>query len=54
MSEYEDAQCEFRRAVAAWNEAGEPQSGPLMDQLNAARERLVQAQPPEEPRKLRS
>ncbi|MEU0872938.1 hypothetical protein [Nocardia brasiliensis] len=35
---------EFQGAVAAWREGGEPQSGQLLDDLTATRERLILAQ----------
>lgn len=46
INEYTAALDEFRCAVAAWNSAGEPPSGPLLDRLNAARKRFIRAQRP--------
>ncbi|WP_147134849.1 hypothetical protein [Nocardia ninae] len=45
--EYEQARAEFRGAATVWEEAGEPQSGPILEQLAAARERYLCATRPE-------
>ncbi|MFI6043836.1 hypothetical protein ACIA8C_19565 [Nocardia sp. NPDC051321] len=42
--EDKEAGTEFRCAVTAWEEAGEPQSGPILERLGAARERFLSAQ----------
>lgn len=47
MTSYRAGLEEFQRAAAAWREAGEPQSGPLLDDVNSTRERLIRAQPPD-------
>ncbi len=47
MTEYQAALAEYRRAVAAFNATGEPQSGPVVDRLDAARDRFIRAQTPE-------
>ncbi|WP_194832610.1 hypothetical protein [Nocardia sp. XZ_19_369] len=47
MSEYRKALSEWHRAKDAWTIAGEPQSGPLLERLNAARERFIDAQRPD-------
>ncbi len=47
MKVYELELQQFRNAVEAWNAAGEPQHGPLFDQLDTARERFIRAQCPD-------
>ncbi|MFB8279554.1 hypothetical protein [Nocardia colli] len=43
-TDYQDALREWLRAKDAWSAAGEPQSGPLLERLAAAREQFTQAQ----------
>ncbi len=47
MTEYQAALREFRSATAAFNLAGEPSAGPVVDRLDAARDRFIRAQTPE-------
>ncbi len=49
MNEYKAALAEWHRAIDAFNLMGEPQAGPILDRLNAARERFIRAQTPEPP-----
>lgn len=45
--EFKESRTEFRWAVTAWENAGEPQSGPVFERLGVARERYISAMRPE-------
>ncbi|MFI5781135.1 hypothetical protein [Nocardia sp. NPDC051570] len=47
-AEYEKALAELRAATDQWNHTGEPREGPVLDRLNAARDRFITAQTPHE------